>query len=102
AFRAALRHREHLRFELRQLCRADQRLRVDDIGCVALDIAMLARLDVEHELGERAMETREIAAEITEARTRELGRRREVEQAQPFAEVRMILYRKIERARHAP
>ena len=74
-------HREHVGLELGQLRGADQRLRVDDVRRVALGVAVLARLHVEHELRERAVQAREVAAQEREARAGELRRRREVEQA---------------------
>ena len=80
---AALRHREHVGFELGQLRRADQRLGIDDVRRVALGVAVLARLHVEHELRERAVQTRERAAQEREARAGELRRGREVEQPRP-------------------
>ncbi len=98
----ALPHREHVGLELRQLRRADERLGVDDVGRVALDVAVLARLDVEHELRERAVQAREPAAQEREARARELRGRLEVEQAEALAEVRVILHREVERARRPP
>ena len=87
---AALLHREHVGFEFRQLRRADQRLGVDDVGRVALGVAVLARLRVEHELRERAVQPREPAAQEREARAGELGRRGEVEQPEAFADVGVV------------
>ena len=49
--------------------------RVDDVRRVALGVAVLARLHVEHELRERAVQPREVAAQEREARAGELRRR---------------------------
>ena len=76
--------------------------RVDDVRRVALGVAVLARLHVEHELRERAVQPREAAAQEREARAGELGGGREVEQAERLAEVGVIRDREVERARRAP
>ena len=99
---AALLHREHVGFELRELRGADQRLGVDDVRRVALGVAVLRGLDVEHELSQRAVQAREPAAEERETRAGELRPRREIEQPEPLADVRVILDRKVECARRAP
>ena len=44
--------------------------RIDDVRRVALGVAMLLRVRVEHQLRERAMQAREIAAQEREARAR--------------------------------
>ena len=48
--------REQIRGELRQLARAEQRRIVDEIRHVRLAVAVLARVHVEHELRDRAMQ----------------------------------------------
>ena len=98
---AAPRHREHVGLELRQLGRADERIGVDQIGRIALDIAMLPRMRVEHQLRECAMQVREIVAQEREARAGEPRRRREIEHAQRLAEIGVVPGREFERGRLA-
>ena len=90
AFGAALDRREHLLLELRQLRGPDQRLGVHDVGRVALGVAVLARVGVEHELRQRAMQRCERAAQEREACAGELRGGREVEQAERLAEVDVV------------
>ncbi len=92
---------EHLVLELGQLAGALEDLAVDDVRRVALGVAVLRRLHVEHELGERAMQARDRAAQEREARARELGAGLEVE-AERRADVDVVARREIERARHCP
>jgi hypothetical protein len=82
---------EHVGLELRQLRRADERSRIDDVGRVALGVAVLARVRVEHQLRKRAVQPREITAQHREAGARQLRRRREVEHSERLAEVGVIL-----------
>ena len=95
-------HREHVGFEFRQLRRADQRLGIDDVGRVALGVAVLGRLRVEHELRERAVQSGEPAAQEHEPRAGELRRRREIEQPEALADVGVIAHGEVERPRRAP
>jgi hypothetical protein len=79
----------------------DQRRRVDDVRRVALGVAVLLRVRVEHQLRERAMQAGEIATQEREPRPGQLGRRREIDHAERFAKIGVILGLEIERARRA-
>src|SRR3954470_15623955 len=63
---------------------------------------MRLRVNVQHELRERAMQPRETALEHGEARARELGRRLEIELAEAFTDVGVVLHREAERTRRSP
>ena len=70
-------------------------LAVDDVGRVALGVAMLGGLHVEHELRQRAVQARDAAAQEGEARPAEPRAGVEV-QAQRRAQVDMVLGREVE------
>ena len=55
-------HCEQLARELRQLARAEQRVLVDEIRHVGLGISMLARMQIEHELSQGAVQPGQAAA----------------------------------------
>src|SRR5205807_7017149 len=74
----------------------------DEVRHPQLGVAVLARVEVEHELGERALEARARPPEDREARLGDLDRAREVEQAERFADLLVRLGREAERARGAP
>ena len=76
-------------------------LAIDDVGRVALGVAVLLGLHVEHELGERAVQPRHRPAQEREARARELDAGLEVE-AERRADVDVIARRERELARRAP
>ena len=78
-----------------------QRRGVHEIGHVRLAIAMLAHVQIEHELGERAMQPRKRSGHHHEARTRDAPRRLEVH-PQARADRHVILGLKGERTRLAP
>ena len=82
---ASLADGEHVGLEFRQLGRAHQRVGADDVRRVALGVAMLARLRVEHELPERAVQQRNVAAQERKARARDLRRGGEVDLPQRLA-----------------
>ena len=65
-------------------------------------IAVLIRVQIEHELRERALKPRELAFQHDEARARKLRRRLEIHEAQAFAEFEMLLRRVVELSRLAP
>ncbi len=97
---AALLHREQVFLELRQLPGAAQRIGVDDIRRVALGIAVLAGVRIQHELRQRPMQARDTALHHGEARTGQLGRNVEF-QPQRGADIDMVLGLEIEAARRA-
>ncbi len=92
---------EKIRLELWQLTGTQQRASVDQIGNVELGIAVLARVQVEHELRQRAMQSRDTAARHGEARAGNLRRGFEIEAAKLLAELDVVLRREVERARRA-
>ena len=99
---AALGDGKHVVAELRQLSGTEQRRGVDDVRRIALGVAVVARVRVEHELRERAMQPRHPRAHHGEARARKLRPGREVDHTQRFTEVRVVLRREVERPRCAP
>ncbi len=88
--------------EFRQLAGAEQAVAVHQVRRVDLDVAVLLRVHVEHELGERAVQARHGALHQREARPADLRRGVEVEAAEFGAEVDMVLRGKAEFARRAP
>ena len=52
------RHAEQVFLELRQLAGAEHAVGIDQVGHVDLGVAVLGGVQVEHELGERAMQAR--------------------------------------------
>ena len=66
-----------------------------------LGIAVLAGLQIEHELAKRALEPGQLALQDDEARTGQLGRGLEIHQAQRLADLEMLLRREVERRRLA-
>ncbi len=77
--------------ELGQVARAVERLVAHQERRAHLEIAELARMEVEHELGKRALEPRERSLEHAEAGTRELGRGGEIHEPERLAELPMLL-----------
>src|SRR5262249_48858229 len=66
-----------------------------------LAVAVLARVEIEHEIDEGAREARTRAGQDREARRRHLDRALEVEDAERWAEVPVRLWREVERSRRA-
>jgi hypothetical protein len=96
----ALLDREQVFLELRQLPGAAQGVGIDDIGRVALGVAVLLRLHVQHELRQRPVQACDRAAHEGEARARQLHAGVEV-QADGLAQVHMVAGRKAQRRRAA-
>ena len=84
--------------ELGQLPGAFQGVGVDDVGRIALGVAVLARLQVQHELRQCAVQARDGPAHERKARAGQLGACFKV-QAQRFAQLDMVAHGKVERAR---
>ena len=63
---------------------------------------MLARVHIEHELSERAMQTREISGEYDEARARDLAGDLEIEPARASPERDVIARREVQLTRLTP
>ncbi len=100
-FVTALLDAEHIVGELRQLAGAVQNLRIHDIRRVDLRIAVMLRVRVDHELSQRTMQPRNLAAQHREARARELRAGLEVE-PERRADIDVILHLEFELARRAP
>ena len=81
---------ELILLELRQLRRAEHGVVAHQHRRLDLDIAVFGRVQVEHELFERAREAGERPLQHDEARARELGGDVEVHQAQRLAELEML------------
>ena len=62
---------------------------------------MLARVDIEHELRERTMQSREVTAQKRKTCAGQLCSSRKIEKPERFPEVDMILDRKVEASRLA-
>ncbi len=77
---------EEVLLELRQLSGPEERLVVDDDRRQHLGVAVLSSVQVEHEVHQRALEQRAAAAQQREPRPGDLGRAREVEDAERLAE----------------
>ena len=93
---------EELLLELRQLPGAEHRVGVHEVRQPQLRVAVLARLHVEHELRDRALEPRQRPPHDGEARFRELRGAIHVEQAEGAADVLVRLRLELEAARRAP
>ena len=88
--------------ELGQLPGALHHLRVDQQRHVAFDVAVLAGVQVEHELRQRAVQARDAAAQHGEARAGQFRTSLAVEPTVARAQFHVVAHRKIERARRAP
>src|SRR5262249_37088883 len=73
---------EEVRLELRQIAGAGQRGGVDEKRRLDLAIAVLARVQIEHEVDERARQPRARAAQHGKARRCDLDRALEIENAE--------------------
>ena len=80
--------------EFRELRRAEHGVVPHQQRRVDLQIAVLARVQVEHVLAERPMEASQRPLEHDEARARQLRRRVEVHEAQTLADLEMLARRK--------
>ena len=96
------RGREQVILELRQLPGAMHRLGVDQQRHVGFFVTMLIGMQVEHELRQRTVQPRQLAAQHGEARTRQLRGGVAIEPAVARAEFDVVLHREIEHARRAP
>ncbi len=94
--------REQVRGELRQLAGTEQRRIVDEIGHVRLGVAVLARVHVEHQLRDRAMQARDRALRARRSGTRELRGGIEIDEPELLAERDVIERLERELRRIAP
>ena len=97
----ALLRGKQVALELGQLAGALERIGVDGIGHIALGVAMLLRLHVQHELRQRPVQARQRPLHDREARARELDAHVKV-QAQRRADIDMVLGLKGKNGRRAP
>jgi hypothetical protein len=88
--------------ELRQLARARQGRRVHQHRCIGLEITVLTRMQVEHELRERAVQARELTLENDEAAPGQPATETEVHGIAHGAEIHVVLWLEIEAGRLAP
>ena len=88
--------------EFRQLAGTEQRLVAHQHGRADLGIAVLAGVDVKHELAERAFEPRQRPGQDHEARARHPGGRLEIHHAQRLAKRIVLLGFEIEALGLAP
>jgi len=93
---------EQIRLELRQLPGADERLGPHQVRYVNLGVPVLAAMQVEHELRERAMQPRDLSTHHHEARSGDARCHFEIEPAEPLADLDVIAWRELEAARLAP
>ncbi len=89
ALRDTAGHPEHVITKLGQLPRAKQRRSIDDIRRIALGVTVLGRLQIEHELGQRTVQSCHGSAHETETRTRKFACHIKI-QTQPCPELYMI------------
>ena len=87
--------------ELWQLARAEERRTIREIRDIGLAVAVLARVQVEHELDQRPMQSRQIALENGEAAAGDFRRGGEIEHAETLADRLMVARLEAELARLA-
>src|SRR5215207_2784864 len=85
------RGKELIRPELGKLSSTEHRLSPNDKRGTHFRVAMLGRVQIHHELPERALESRELPLQHHEARARELRGGLEIHQAHRLAELIMLL-----------
>src|SRR4029079_852350 len=81
--------------ELRQVARPDQALAADHVRRVDLDVAVLARVEVEHQRDERPLQPRTPARQHVEARAGDLHAALEVDDVQRGPEIPVRLQREV-------
>src|SRR5690349_949713 len=82
---------EQIGFKLRQLPGSEERTAIDDERRQCFEIAVFARLHVEHEVDERAFETCARAVQDRETRRCNLRSTFEIEYAECGAEIDVVL-----------
>src|SRR2546423_7444164 len=95
-------YREQILLELRQLPGADERLGLHQVRNLHLGVAMLARVQVQHELRQRAVQARELRAHHDEAAACDARRGLEIQPRKPLTELHVIARLERELARLAP
>ena len=94
--------REQVFLELRQLPGAAHRIGIDQQRHVGFLVAVLAGVQVQHELRQRTMQPRQLSAQHGEARAAQFGGSFAIQPALAHAEFDMVLHVEIEAARRAP
>ncbi len=92
---------KQIAFKLGQLAGATQRVAIDDIRRVALGVAMLLGLHVQHQLRKRTVQARDLPLHHSKTGASELDAHLEI-QAQGCADIHMVFDRKVHTARRAP
>src|SRR6185369_392186 len=93
---------EKIRLKLRQLCRAKKRSTIDDERRQCFEVAVFARLNVEHEADQCAFESRAGAIQNRETCRSDLCRTFEVENSERRAKVDVIFWCEGKLRRRAP
>ena len=88
---------ENVAFELRKVAGADESVALHEKRRVDLRVALLSRVEIEHERDERPLEARALSPQDREARPRELGGARLVQDAERFADLPVRLRLEVER-----
>ncbi|MNV17527.1 hypothetical protein D3C71_1083190 [compost metagenome] len=93
---------EQVFLELGQLAGTTQRIGIDQHRHVGFFVAVLVAVQVEHELAQRTVQARDLAAQHGETRAGQLGSGLRIQAAVAGAQLDVIQHREIERARGAP
>ena len=93
---------EQIVLELGQLAGAVQAVGVDDVGYIGFRVAVLAGVQIQHELDQGPVQAGDAGIHDREAGTGDLRRRFEVELAEGFAHVHVVAGFEIELAGRAP
>ena len=88
--RSTLGHPEQVILEFWQLAGAHQRLAIDDIRHVTLEVAMFGRVQVEHPLRQRAVKARNVSAQRMEPGPRKLGRNVKLDATDRSADIDVV------------
>lgn len=88
--------------ELRQLAGTVQRGVVNQIRHIGLQVAVLLGVQIQHELGQRAVHAGDLPFHHHEARTGQLNRGGKIQPAGHFAQIDVIAHREVVLARFAP
>jgi len=93
---------EQIFAELRQLASTVQRGVVDQVRHVGLQVAVLLGVQIQHELGQRAVHAGDLPFHHHEARTGQLNRGGKIQPAGHFTQIDVIAHREVVLARFAP
>src|SRR3569833_3460305 len=93
---------KQIRLELGQLTGTAQTVGIHEIRYIGFRIAVRTGMQVQHELDQRAVQTRERTAHHRKARTGDFRSGLEVEKDELRAEIDVILGREVELRRRAP